>query len=91
MSELSNPPKKGLLGFTSILPQPEWHYELWGKDVNNKPIFKWFSPSKNEWVEDTFRGDKLPKNALKFIGHYARRYQTEQLESGNKDPWGLKK
>tara|TARA_R100000995_G_C3441810_1_gene103711 strand:- start:264 stop:611 length:348 start_codon:yes stop_codon:yes gene_type:complete len=84
---LENPPEKGLFGFTSLFSQPSYYYELWGRDKNKNPIFKWYNPQDDNWIDADIHGTELPKNALRYIGDYASKYQEEYLNKHGKPPW----
>jgi len=83
---LLNPPKKGLLGYTSFFERPEYRFELWGKDKKGNPLFKWFNEDKG-WVDANHHGHGLPKNALKYISHSATNYQKTYADEHGEPPW----
>ena len=86
MSELISKGKKGL--FNWFLPQPEYHFEMWGKGPNREPVFKWFNPEDGSWTVGDIQGTNLPKNAKKYVGDYAYKYQKSYIEKHGITPWG---
>ena len=81
-----------ILAKTGIRPD-EYHLEMYGRKgyghSGGTPDFRWFNPRTEEWTEGDIHGSKLPKRSKKIISEAAKKYQYEQLEAGNTNPWGM--